>query len=110
MGLLLYRAYHAGINTLWVCVMKRQWTVQDEINLCKWVDDRRFKLVYLSKVGQWGFYHVDTPEEINGGFERLVDLKQHFVKLKGENTNVQIVPKAELHEAMERAGMLPVVH
>lgn len=45
----------------------RAWTVQDEINLCKWVDDRGFKLVYLPQVEQWGFYHVDKPQEINGG-------------------------------------------
>lgn len=88
----------------------RAWTVQDEINLCKWVDDRGFKIVYLPQVEQWGFYHVAKPQEINGGFEKLVDLKQHFVKLKGDNANVQIVSAAELHAELERAGMLPVVH
>jgi hypothetical protein len=45
-----------------------------------------------------------------GGFEKLVDLKQHFVKLKGDNANVQIVSQAELHAELERAGMLPVLH
>jgi hypothetical protein len=90
--------------------MKRQWTVQDEINLCKWVDARGFKLVYLPQVEQWGFYHVDKPQEINGGFNKLVELKQHFVNLKGDNLNVQIVQAAELHQELERAGMLPVVH
>lgn len=88
----------------------RAWTVQDEINLCKWVDDRGFKIVYLPEIEQWGFYHVSKKHEINAGFERLVDLKQHFVKLKGDNANVQVVSQAELHEALERAGMLPVLH
>lgn len=87
-----------------------KWTVQDEINLCKWIDDRGFHLVYLPQVKQWGFYHVDNPQEINGGFDKLVDLKQHFVNLKGDNANVQVVSEGELHEALERAGMLPVVH
>ena len=53
---------------------------------------------------------MDKPQEINAGFDRLVDLKQHMVKLKGDNANVQIVSQAELHEALERAGMLPVLH
>jgi len=88
--------------------MKRQWTVQDEINLCKWVDDRGFKIVYLPEVEQWGFYHVAKPQEINGGFNKLVELKQHLVNLKGDKVNVQIVSQAELHEALGRAGMLPV--
>lgn len=88
----------------------RNWTVQDEINLCAWVDGRGFKIVYLPQVEQWGFYHVDKPQEINGGFEKLVELKQHFVKLKGDNANVQIVSATELREELERAGMLPVVH
>lgn len=88
----------------------RNWTVKDEINLHKWVDDKGFKIVYLPQVEQWGFYHVDKPQEINGGFDKLVDLKQHFVKLKGDNLNVQIVSEAELQQELERAGMLPLVH
>lgn len=88
----------------------RQWTVQDEINLFKWVDDRGFKIVYLPQVEQWGFYHVAKPQEINGGFDKLVELKQHFVKLKGDNVHVQTVSQAELHQELERAGMLPVIH
>ncbi len=88
----------------------RAWTVQDEINLCKWVDDSGFKIVYLPSVEQWGFYHVAKPQEINGGFERLVDLKQHFVKLKGDNLNVFVVSEKELRAELERAGMLPVFH
>lgn len=86
------------------------WTVQDEINLCKWVDDRGFKIVYVPNKKQWGFYHVGKPQELNLGFDSLVDLKQYFVKLKGDNQNVQVVSANELHEALERAGMLPVVH
>jgi hypothetical protein len=88
----------------------RKWTVEDEINLCKWVDAKGFKIVYLPQVEQWGFYHVAKPQEINGGFNKLVELKQHFVNLKGDNLNVQIVSAAELHEELERAGMLPVIH
>lgn len=88
----------------------RNWTIQDEINLCKWVDDRGFKIVYLPQVEQWGFYHVAKPQEINGGFNKLVELKQHLVNLKGDNLNVQIVSATELHAELERAGMLPVVH
>ena len=38
----------------------RAWTVQDEINLCKWVDDRGFKLVYIPQVVQW--HHTQTNE------------------------------------------------
>lgn len=90
--------------------MKRQWTVQDEINLQRWVEAKGFRIVYLPQVEEWGFIHESKPNEINGGFNKLVDLKQHFVNLKGENKNVQIVQAAELHEALERAGMLPVVH
>lgn len=88
----------------------RTWTVEDEINLCKLVDDRGFKIVYIPAVEQWGFYHVDKPQEIIGGFDKLVYLKQHFVKLKGDNLNVQIVSEAELQQELERAGMLPLVH
>ena len=87
-----------------------KWTVQDEINLQRWVEVKGFRIVYLPEVEEYGFIHKDKPQEINGGFKRLVDLKQHFVNLKGENKNVQIVSQAELHEALERARMLPVVH
>ncbi len=66
-------------------------------------------MVYMPQVEQWGFYHVDKPQEINGGFDKLVDLKQHFVKLKGGNNYVQVVSEAELREALERAGMLPII-
>lgn len=88
----------------------RNWTVQDEINLQRWVEAKGFKIVYMPEVEEYGFIHKDKPQEINGGFKRLVDLKQHFVNLKGENKNVQIVSAAELHQALERAGMLPVLH
>lgn len=87
-----------------------RWTVQDEINLQRWVEAKGFRIVYLPEVEEYGFIHKDKPQEINGGFKRLVDLKQHFVNLKGENKNVQIVQAAELHQALERAGMLPVLH
>lgn len=88
----------------------RNWTVQDEINLQRWVEAKGFKIVYMPEVEEYGFIHKDKPQEINGGFKRLVDLKQHFVNLKGENKNVQIVSAAELHQELERAGMLPVLH
>lgn len=85
----------------------RQWTVQDEINLCKWVDDRGFKIVYLPEVEQWGFYHVAKPQEINGGFNKLVELKQHLVNLKGDNVNVQIVSEGDFQRAVATIGGLP---
>ncbi len=88
----------------------RTWTVQDEINLCKWVDDRGFKIVYIPAVEEWGFYHVDKPGEINGGFEKLVELKQYFVNLKGDNKNVQIISEGDFHGALERARNLPKYH
>lgn len=87
-----------------------KWTVQDEINLQRWVEAKGFRIVYLPEIEEYGFIHKDKPQEINGGFKCLVDLKQHFVNLKGENKNVQIVQAAELHQALERAGMLPVLH
>lgn len=88
----------------------RTWTVQDEINLCKWIDDRGFKMVYLPEIEQWGFYHVAKPQEISAGFDKLVDLKKYFVKLKGDSVDVQVVSEGEFHEALERAGMLPIIH
>lgn len=88
----------------------RKWTVQDEINLQRWVEAKGFKIVYMPEVEEYGFIHKDKPNEINGGFSRLVDLKQHFVNLKGENKNVQIVSEGEFQQALERAGMLPLIH
>ena len=88
----------------------RAWTVEDEINLCKWVDDRGFRLVYLPQVEQWGFYHVDKPQEISGGFEKLVDLKQYLVKLKGDNANVRIVSEGDFQRAVETLGRVSKYH
>ncbi len=88
----------------------RTWVVEDEINLQKWVDSKGFSIVYLPQECEWGFVHKDKPNEVNGGFPNLSDLKQHFVKLKGDKANVQVVSQAELQQELERAGMLPLVH
>ena len=89
--------------------MTKQWTVQDEINLCKWVEDKGFKMVYLPEVEQWGYYHVSNKHEINGVFSRLVDLKQHFVKLKGDQ-NVCIVLSKEDYQKVAQAGGVHKLH
>lgn len=88
----------------------RNWTVQDEINLCKWVDDRGFKIVYMPQVEQWGFYHVAKPQEIDGGFHSLVDLKQHLVNLKGDRLNVQVVSEGDFLRAVETARGISNLH
>lgn len=89
--------------------MKR-WTVEDEINLCKWVEAKGFRLCYMPEVEQWGFYHIDKPREINGGFEKLVDLKQHLVNLKGDKKNVLIVSEGDFQRAVAEAGRLRKFH
>lgn len=87
-----------------------RWTVEDEINLVSWVDARGFRLVYLPEVEQWGFYHIDKPKEINGGFEKLVELKQYLANLKGEKKNVQVVSEGDFQRALERAGRVRKYH
>lgn len=88
----------------------RQWTVEDEINLIRWIDDKGFRLVFIPSVEQWGFYHVDKPKEINGGFDRLVDLKQYMVDLKGDNKGVCIIlPKTD-YENMAQARRVLNLH
>jgi hypothetical protein len=89
--------------------MKRQWTVQDEINLIKWIDDKGFRLVFIPSVEEWGFYHVDKPTEINGGFDRLVDLKQYMVNLKGD-TNVCIILPETDYQKMAQARRVLNLH
>lgn len=89
--------------------MKRQWTVEDEINLIKWIDDSGFKLVYLPQVEQWGFIHRDKPKEINGGFDRLVDLKQHMVNLKGDK-HVCIILSETDYQKMAQARRVLNLH
>lgn len=87
-----------------------RWTVEDEINLVSWVGARGFRLVYLPEVEQWGFYHIDKPKEINGGFEKLVELKQYLANLKGEKKNVQVVSEGDFQRALERAGRVRKYH
>lgn len=87
-----------------------RWTVEDEINLVKWVEASGFRIVYLPEVEQWGFYHIDKPREINGGFERLVDLKQHLVNLKGDKKNVLVVSEGDFQRAVAAIGGLPNLH
>lgn len=87
----------------------RAWTVEDEINLCKWVDDRGFKIVYLPSEKEWGFTHKDKPQEVNGGFKHLSDLKQYLVNLKGDKKNVRIVSQGDFQQEMEKAWKLRVL-
>lgn len=87
-----------------------RWTVQDEINLQRWVEAKGFRIVYLPEFEEYGFVHMSKPHEINGGFKRLVDLKQYFVNLKGENKNVQIVSEGEFHKAVEDARRVRKLH
>lgn len=87
-----------------------RWTVQDEINLQRWVEAKGFRIVYMPEVEEYGFVHMSKPNEINGGFKRLVDLKQHFVNLKGENKNVQIVSEGEFLKAVEDARRVQKLH
>lgn len=82
------------------------WTVEDEINLHKWINDKGFKIVYLTQEKEWGFYHDEKPTEINGGFQHMSDLKQHFVNLKGDNKNVRIVAQGNFLEEVEKARRL----
>ena len=82
------------------------WTVDDEIQLQRWVDAKGFKLVYLPSEKEWGFTHKDKPQEVNGGFKHLSDLKQHLVKLKGDNTNVRIVSQGDFQQEMEKTWKL----
>lgn len=87
--------------------MKRKWTVEDEINLIKWIDDKGFCLVFIPCVEQWGFIHKDKPQEINGGFDRLVDLKQHLVNMKGDNKDVCIIlPKTDIEKMAQARRVL----
>ncbi len=86
------------------------WTVNDELNLQAWVDKMGFKIVYLTKEHVWGYAHNDKPNEINGGFPNLSDLKQHFVNLKGENKNVRVVSQIEFQQEMEKARKLQKLH
>ncbi len=83
-----------------------RWTPQDEINLQRWIDDRGIKLVYLPGDKQWGYTEASEPKDINGGFRHLSELKQHLVKLKGDNKNVQIVSEGDFHGAVERIRKL----
>ena len=80
-----------------------RWTVEDEINLCQWVTDVGFRLVYLPQYEQWGYYHIEKPNEIIGGFDKLVDLKQHLVKMKGDNKNVRVVSEGQFQQAVGKA-------
>jgi len=80
-----------------------QWTVEDELQLQSWIDSKGFNIVYLPKEKSWGFYHDSKPTEINGGFTGLSDLKQYFVKLKGDNKNVRIVQEGNFLEEVEKA-------
>ena len=82
------------------------WTVEDEINLQKWVKQNGFEIVYLPKEQEWGFVQKDKPTEINGGFKHMSDLKQHFANLKGVNKNVRIVSQGDFHEEVEKARRL----
>lgn len=82
-----------------------RWTVQDEINLIEWVDAMGFRIVYLPQLEQWGFLHSSKPKEINAGFEKLVDLKQHLVNLKGEKRNVQVVSEGDFQRAVEQRAL-----
>lgn len=91
-------------------MVEMRWTVEDEINLVRWVESKGLRLCYMPEVEQWGFYHIDKPREINGGFEKLVDLKQHLVNLKGDNKNVLIVSEGDFQRAVEKIGGLPKLH
>ena len=83
-----------------------QWTVEDELQLQSWIDSKGFNIVYLPKENSWGFYHDSKPTEINGGFQHMSDLKQHFVNLKGDNKNVRIVAQGNFLEEVEKARRL----
>ncbi len=87
-----------------------RWTVEDEINLCKWVEATGFRLCYMPQVEQWGYYHIDKPKEINGGFHKLVDLKQHLVNMKGDNKNVQIISEGDFQRAVETLRRISKYH
>lgn len=80
-----------------------RWTAEDEINLHQWIENRGFQIVYLPEVEEYGYIHKDKPQEINGGFKKFIDLKQHFVDLKGDKKNVKIVSESEFLQAMEYA-------
>lgn len=82
------------------------WTAQDEINLHKWIEAKGFKIVYLPEVEQYGYTHDSGPQEINAGFNRLADLKQFFVNLKGDHKNVRIVSEGDFFTEMEKARKL----
>ena len=87
-----------------------RWTPQDDLNLVRWINEKGLKICWIEDVKQWGFYHVDKPYEINGGFHDLVDLKQHLVNLKGENKNVRIVSESSFYREMEKIGKLRKLH
>ena len=87
-----------------------QWSVEDEINFCKWFDSKGFKLCWLPQLEQWGYYHNDRPKVVMGGFNKLIELKQHLVDLKGERKNVSTISQDHAHKALEEIGGLPKLH
>lgn len=87
-----------------------RWTVQDEIELCKWVDDAGYSIVYLPQVEEWGFIHRQKPQEINGGFNSLLDLKQHLANLKGVKRDVRIVSESNFYKEVEKARNIRKLH
>lgn len=81
------------------------WTVRDEVSLQKWVTEKGFSIVYLPEVLEFGFIHKDKPEEINGGFKSIEDLKQHLVNMKGDNKSVKIVSPGDFRYEMEKIAI-----
>jgi len=78
-----------------------EWTAQDEINFCKWVDDMGFCICYLPKSAEWGYYEKTSPNIILGGFGSMLELKEYLNKLRGNTQNVRAVSTDQAIKALE---------
>ncbi len=79
-----------------------RWTVEDEIQLHKWIEAKGFKIVYLPQVAEWGYIHPSEPTEIIAGFNHLSKLKQYFANMKGDNKNVLLVSEGDFKQAIQK--------
>lgn len=81
-------------------IQMSRWTIEDEINLQRWVNAKGFEIVYMPSVCEWGFIDKKKPGEINGGFKHLSELKQHFVNLKGDKKSIHLVSEGDFQKAV----------
>jgi hypothetical protein len=86
------------------------WTAQDEINFCKWVDDKGFQIGYKPHTHTWVYFHREKTDKILGEFAQLKDLKKHLAVMKGEDKSTSFILEQSEFEKMAQARRILNMH